>query len=236
VSIIHYEGGGIMNSPKKIVSLCIALLGLAAVAVIVTTGTVGASPRLHSIAAAPPTPAIPVTVANTPLPVTGNVSATINGTPTVNLTNSSNNPLFVRDVDNARQPILGGCPIILVDTSRFASCNLSFTDVNGAALTAVPLGKRLVIEWVSGEFDFLPTGSLPLHFALQVVTANAGTGFSFVPTKIGAVNSAYDQWQISQQTRLYSDPGSTVSLSVLTNTSAPVTAIVQVSGYFVDVP
>jgi hypothetical protein len=225
-----------MYSPKKIVSLCIALLGLAAVAVIVTTGTVGASPRLSSVVAAPPPPAIPVTVTNTPLPVSGNVSATISGIPTVNLTNNSNNPLFVRDVDNARQPILGGCAIILADTSKFTSCNLLFTDSTGATLTAVPTGKRLVIEWVSGEFDFMPTGTIPMHFALQVVTANAGTGFSFVPTKVGAVNSAYDQYQIGQQTRLYSDPGSTVSLSVTTNTNSAVSAFVQVSGYFVDIP
>jgi hypothetical protein len=56
------------------------------------------------MAAAPTIPAIPVTVANTPLPVTGAVS--ISGTPSVNVTNTSltvgnqpNNPLTIQDVN-----------------------------------------------------------------------------------------------------------------------------------------
>lgn len=222
-----------MNPLKKTLSLCFGLVGLSAVAVLVGSGTVGASPAPPP---APPPTSTPVVVTNVPLPVSGNVSATINGTPTVNLNSSSSNPVYVRDVDNARQPVIGGCSIILANTFNFTSCDLQFTDSTGASLTAVPAGKRLVIEWVSGSFDFIPTGSIPVHFALQVGIANAGTGFNFVPTKVGAVNSSYDLFQISQQTRLYSDPGTTVSLSVATNTTAPVSAFVQVTGYFVNVP
>jgi hypothetical protein len=76
-----------MYSPKKVVSPCIALLGLAAVAVIVTTGTVAATPRLNTMAAAPTSPSIPVVVTNTPLPVTGTLS--VGGSVNANITNSA---------------------------------------------------------------------------------------------------------------------------------------------------
>jgi hypothetical protein len=69
---------------KKILSLSIGLAVLGMVAVLIGTGTVGASPSLVPIAAAPPTPSIPVTVTNSSVPVSGNVG--INGTPTVNAT------------------------------------------------------------------------------------------------------------------------------------------------------
>ncbi len=39
---------------KKSISLALGLVLLATVAVVITTGTVGASPRVNSIAAAPP--------------------------------------------------------------------------------------------------------------------------------------------------------------------------------------
>lgn len=96
-----------MYSPKKIVWLTLALVLLAAVAVVVTTGTVGASPRVVPVAAAP-TPSVPVTVVNTPLPVTGTVTANLTGTSTLNanITNPSltvgnvaTSPLFGEDVN-----------------------------------------------------------------------------------------------------------------------------------------
>jgi hypothetical protein len=93
-----------MYSPKKILSLCIALLGLAAVAVFITTGTVGASPRLNTVAAAPLPPSVPVNVVNTPLPVSGTV--TVGGSVNANITNPSltvgnaaSAPLFGEDVN-----------------------------------------------------------------------------------------------------------------------------------------
>lgn len=98
---------------KKSISIALGLRVLATVAVVITTGTVGASPSLVPIAAAPPTPAIPVAVTNTPLPVSGTVNANINGTPTVNvnslpavqlsgapnvnLATSSTSPVFVEE-------------------------------------------------------------------------------------------------------------------------------------------
>jgi hypothetical protein len=66
---------------NKILALSLALVVLATVAVL--TGTVGASPHLNSLIASPPPSSVPVNVVNTPLAVTGTVTANI-GTPTVN--------------------------------------------------------------------------------------------------------------------------------------------------------
>jgi hypothetical protein len=68
---------------KKILSLSLGLVVLATVAVLTGTSTVGASPHINSVIAAPPPPSVPVNVVNTPLAVTGTVTANI-GTPTVN--------------------------------------------------------------------------------------------------------------------------------------------------------
>ena len=104
---------------KKSISLALGLVLLATVAVVISTGTVGASPRVNSIAAAPPTPAIPVAVTNTPLPVQGTVNANVSGTvgvsslpavqlsgtPTVNLSTSPTAPLYVDADRSARNRV-----------------------------------------------------------------------------------------------------------------------------------
>jgi hypothetical protein len=51
---------------KKILSLSLALVVLATVAVLTGTDTVGASPHLNSLIASPPPPSVPVNVVNTP--------------------------------------------------------------------------------------------------------------------------------------------------------------------------
>lgn len=95
-----------MYSVKKIVSLSLALVVLATVAAVITTGTLGASPRVAPIVAAP-APSVPVTVVNTPLPVTGTVTANLTGTSTLNanitnpsitVSNVATSPLYGEDV------------------------------------------------------------------------------------------------------------------------------------------
>src|SRR5215468_3153684 len=117
----NFDGGRTMYPLKKSISIALGLLVLAGVAVVITTGTVGASPSLVPIAAAPPTPAIPVTVTNTPLPVTGTVNANISApvavsalpaiTGSVNATltnasvsvnNAATSPVLVRNVDDGQ--------------------------------------------------------------------------------------------------------------------------------------
>lgn len=78
-----------MNPLKKILSLSLGLVVLATVAVMISTSTVDALNPHVRIAAAPATPAIPVAVTNTPLPVSGNVNAAVSGTVNTNITNAN---------------------------------------------------------------------------------------------------------------------------------------------------
>lgn len=71
---------------KKILSLSLGRVVLATVAILSGTSTVGASPHINSLIAAPPPPSVPVTVTNPSLAVTGSVG--ISGTPSVNINNS----------------------------------------------------------------------------------------------------------------------------------------------------
>lgn len=108
---------------KKILSLSLGLVVLATVAVLTGSSTVGASPHINSLIAAPSPPTVPVNVVNTPLAVsingtptvnanigsptvnanilgTPNVSATISGTPAVNatITNPVTTPVLISNV------------------------------------------------------------------------------------------------------------------------------------------
>ena len=124
--------------------------------------------------------------------------------------------LMVRDSDNpARQPF--------VATLLSPNPNTFFF--------IVPNGKRLVIEYVSGEGS-LPAGNKLLFARLQVETQGSIVLHRFLPVLTGTEGNV-DVFLVSQQTRLYADPGSTVILSVL-----PANAIfsVTVSGYLVDIP
>jgi hypothetical protein len=142
-----------MSPLKKILSLSVGLVVLGTLLIVINTGTGSAqNVHLNDAAAAPTIPAIPVTVANTPLPVTGTVTANISGTPTVNaningtpnvnatIVNPSSSPLLVRDVDAGRSPF---------------EIRLTFNIDDGSAVNQtqfdVPSGKRLVIEHVSAR-------------------------------------------------------------------------------------
>jgi hypothetical protein len=143
---------------KKSISLALGLVLLATVAVVITTGTVGASPRMSSIAAAPPTPAIPVSVVNTPLPVQGTVNANVSGTvgvsslpavqlsgtPTVNLNTTPTSPLYVDADRSARNGFNASCFTGNVDpTYGQASCSL----------LTIPAGRQIVIETISCQAE-----------------------------------------------------------------------------------
>jgi len=135
---------------KKSISIALGLLVLAAVAVVITTGTVGASPSLVPLAAAPPTPSIPVSVTNTPLLVTGTVNANIgtptvniNGTPTVNVNSSATAPVYV-DTEGARKGFNASCFTGNVDSVYGqASCSL----------LTIPAGRQIVIETISCQAE-----------------------------------------------------------------------------------
>jgi hypothetical protein len=143
---------------KKSISLALGLVLLATMAVVITTGTVGASPKVNSIAAAPPTPSIPVAVTNTPLPVQGTVNANVSGTvgvsslpavqlsgtPTVNLNTTPAAPLYVDADRSARNGFNSSCFTGNIDP------------VNGQAgctILTIPAGRQVVIETISCQAE-----------------------------------------------------------------------------------
>jgi len=197
-----------------------------------------------------------VNVANTPLPVSGSVSAaqsgswsvgvnnlpaiqsvTFNGAQPVSFSNTLTTPLFNSDRDNpARQPVIGACDFPnVIPPGGFMLCTVLLSTGGSQLLTTVPAGQELVIETVTGFAD-MPTGTIPIRFDLDTTVSGASTGFFFVPQKVGAENSGVDDFIVSQQVRLYADPGTTVQFQFLPNTNLQISAGIKISGYLVKLP
>ncbi len=78
---------------------------------------------------------------------------------------------------------------------------------------AVPKGKRLVIEYVSGE-AFLPTGQKGLFSVIVSLQGQTtGTRHYLASTPMGKFG-APDYFRAGQVVRLYADPGTTVMLRI----------------------
>jgi hypothetical protein len=78
---------------------------------------------------------------------------------------------------------------------------------------AVPQGKRLVIEYASGE-AFLPTGQKGL-FSVITTLQGATTGTRhYLQTQPMGKFGAPDYFRAGQVVRLYADPGTTVMLRI----------------------
>ena len=133
-------------------------------------------------------------------------------------------PELVRDSDNpARQPFQASVEIKLPPGTE---------GQNG--FVAVPAGKRLVIEYASGE-AFLPTGQKGLLSVLTIVNgAKTYTRHHLATVTIGNFGApAY--FLAGQVVRLYADAGNTVMLRA--DRDAPTgdgLARLSISGYLVD--
>jgi hypothetical protein len=175
--------------------------------------------------------AAPVTVVNTPLPISGSVSATqsgswnvgVTGVPTVNLGtgnaigingpvlvgNPATSPVLVSDVDNPARHALqlnNACGI----GGTVISCSVVGQNVQGVDFT-VPQGMRLVIEDVS--FDVaLPTGQKVLFCTMDPRVGGQLASLSFAPVFTGTF-SGLDHFISVNHIRGYADPGTTVSFS-----------------------
>ena len=167
-------------------------------------------------------PPFNVNVVNTPLPVTG----------TINVGNLGDSPLPVRDVDNpARQPIQAN--IIEVPPQ-----------IPNPILFTVPAGKRLVIEYVSADIQANTQCATAPLYALRTTTGGVALNHffqsEFTGTLGAAANEATRAYGLSQQTRIYADPNTTVTLDIRTSAfpscSFMVNDGIHVSGYLVDVP
>ena len=172
------------------------------------------------------------------LPVEGNVGIT--GTPTVNVAtlpavnlaggasvlvgNAAGSPVPIRDLTSVLKPVQFSAGVTIADTA----------DVSSAASYTVPDGERLVIEYVS---TYENPGAAGQAFYVDVVST-ASSVVSENTLMMTPPSTGFLRVSEGQQVRIYADKNSAVSLYVYRsgNTTGIVGAVVNFSGYLVDLP
>jgi hypothetical protein len=146
------------------------------------------------------------------------------------------------DVDNpARQPFVCFTNLVFSNGgANFASG--SFIDSAGDACTTIPVGKRAVIEFVTGTVT-LPFGQRPLQLVVQAPLSDFKNGgiasnqYPLVMTPVGSDGSGNDVFGFSQTVRIYEDGGTQPLGSAVRNaTTGDGSGAIQISGYFVSLP
>ena len=147
----------------------------------------------------------------------GTVQATAGITP--------NQLVLVRDVDNpALQPVQAN-----------ASCNSNSVDSCEVTIFTVPLGKRLVIEYVSMGATIPPSQGATLTIDTFAGGAEATHLFPLSPPAVPILGTT--RTFLGQQVRIYADPGKTVLVQALrTSTAGNATFEFSISGYLVNLP
>jgi hypothetical protein len=206
---------------------------LIAAAVLSVLAIVGTIMNSHQAAAQPPGPpdglAVRV-VNNSPIPVTGTVTGTVDlaSGASVRVNNTVADPVRVRNVNDAIQPFQAVA--VCSGVSPMVDCE--------TPLLTVPAGKRAVIEYFSGEALLDPQ-----QVALPSLVTAVGTTASlkhFVPPTSPAftlgAGAAVGTTGWGQQVHLYADPGTVINGSAERSGSGPFTFAFHISGYLVDLP
>jgi hypothetical protein len=173
----------------------------------------------------------PVTVENTPLPVSGTVNVSnlpssqivsFNGTAQpVSISNTASTPLVVRDVDRPTRhpfalhlscnPLDGiGCNSAIPDPA-----NQEFVIETVSVQATLPTGQRASVElgyWIGGDKDLL-----------------------YLPLELQGTFSGDDHFANTISARAYAEPGANVSLNATRNSNSGTAHFyMAVSGYLVD--
>lgn len=194
------------------------------------------------------TPASQVQVINTaaqPVPVAGNVNATVSGTPTVNLGGTAtvsvgNTPT----VNVASMPTVTITPPAVTIVSTMddpgripyqSSSTPQSCPVGGSGLCwpfpAVPAGHRLVIQHISGALQYSTVPNPLVVFVLDG-TFRAMNGFTPSVTTSTTVPSLIN---FDQQVQLYVDASQTYSVEVYAAGASTVGFVpIIVTGYLLD--
>ena len=107
--------------------------------------------------------------------------------------------------------------------------------VPGSLLLPVPEGKRLVIEFYSGTAATrVPCTMAAMRIRTDVSEGPAQHSLLAVPVAEGEV-SEFNHYTVSQQLRLYADPGTSVQFSASTLPGCAADFLGVVSGYVIDV-
>jgi hypothetical protein len=152
-------------------------------------------------------------------------------TQNVNVTNDITNPVFVRDVDNpARQPFK--------DTLNFVFDNGESGSYAYSQLV-VPVGKRLVIEYISAN-AFLLKGqkiSTPLLISAVESDEKSRVHLAFhLPMQYQGLFSYQDYFVTSELVKVYVDQGLILKVDAIRdNNSGTGGGTVTIFGYLVDI-
>jgi hypothetical protein len=229
-----FEGGDLMTQLKKRLLIAAGLAALALTGPLMDT--------THNVAQA----AGPSVTIDGPLPLPVNASQTgawsvtanqggapwsvnINNTPGVNIANSPTVGLAagasVHDADNpARQPYTAESGV--------------FTTAAGGIVTypAVPSGKVLVIEHISGRIDLImPSGA---HYLPRFEVPDAANSSKNDEFPVPLVLQDTDFWVVSDAVRYYFPAGTAPSFVIQPGSGSPTSGVADfsISGYFVNVP
>lgn len=181
-----------------------------------------------------------VTIANPiPLPVTGNVSATVSGSVGVHGTVEVTNqiipdrivPLFVDAEEAARNPYTVSCVIGLPpgNIAGDTICQLNQQPLPGRA--------RLVIDTISGDMR-TAHGSVPERFELHVIDAAHGiTSYPVMFSVLSDPSGGNDVYRWMNRVQIYVDSDSALYFDTFAPTSSNgVSAEMTISGHFVSLP
>lgn len=159
----------------------------------------------------------------------GTTPVSISGTPTVGIDSANNivridsgTPVHVSDAESARQPFK-------TSGALFSSCSSSCL----VALANVPMGKRLVIEYVTASV----VAANGEHVLLFVNTTAGGVGgLRPLPLKSQGTFGGDEQFIASENVKMFADPGTSIEAKILVDNSTIVQYVVTLDGYLVDVP
>ena len=224
------------------------------------------SPRFSTPSTANASGSAPVTVVNTPLPVTGSVavggtiavsnfpatqpvSGTVDanitntptvafsGTPAVTVSSTASTPVFVDANGPARSPAFGSC-LVSPDNFGNAGCNLT---INSTTVTTVPSGEVLVTDTVSVLIG-LATGSKVTRgvelFGNLAPGEDTLAQHIFVPPTLTATNAVgSDSYQFVGPVTLYVSAGKGLRCFIVTtDTSESGQISCFFTGHLVAVP
>jgi hypothetical protein len=173
-----------------------------------------------------------VNIVNTPLPVIGNVTATMSGNVSANIINPVNNPVLIRDVDAQ------GAKTLWQEQTHFTIQPGDSSGVFDFPFGA-PVGKALVVENMHLVYDSNNPTDLEPPFQLLVYTQPFGASESFasqqfVPQPVG------DRFVADSATKFYIAPGYSVHLvaerALGASNGSHVILDLRLTGYLVDYP
>lgn len=174
-----------------------------------------------------PGPSTPVTITNTPLPVTVGGGVNVTGSVTVGNTDSNPVPVYGEvEVVDARAPFMQD--VVCQGSASSNFCSSEFT---------VPAGRRLVIEFVGVVCDIgfnSGLGEYPTPMLATLRASGISFGLNVPPT--GAIFNSARRFSFNQPVLLHAPAGSQVRFQLNATAIAAVQCIGGVSGYTVQSP